>query len=143
MCSSINPPSICCSSWIAFQQRWSLLEGKASRPGPGQKQQLRSIRRVLWQLLMQLHPGGCAQLSRMLMMMASKTSSSSHLSLIHLLCQVLLPPHLLHPLLLNLYVTYARNGMINILLPFMDLLRNVRPYVTCPASFSSHLQLRS
>ena len=98
MCSSINSPSICYSSWIAFQQRRSLLEGKASRPGPGQKQQLRSIRRVLWQLLMQLHPGGCTQLSRMLMMMTSKTSSSSHPSLIHLLYQVLLPPHLLHPL---------------------------------------------
>ena len=43
--------------------------------------------------------------------------------------------------MLNLYVTYARNGTINVLLPFTDLLRNARPYVTRPASFSSHLQL--
>ena len=28
-----------------------------------------------------------------------------------------------------LYATYARNGTINVLLPFTDLLRNARPYV--------------
>ena len=44
---------------------------------------------------------------------------------------------------LNLYAIYARNGTINILLPFTDLLRNTRPYVTRPTSFSSHLQLQS
>ena len=44
---------------------------------------------------------------------------------------------------LNLYAIYAQNGTINILLPFMDLLCNVQPYVMCPASFSSHLHLRS
>ena len=43
--------------------------------------------------------------------------------------------------MLNLYAIYARNGTINILLPFTDLLRNVRPYVVRPASFSSHLLL--
>ena len=42
-------------------------------------------------------------------------------------------------LMLNLYAIYARNGTINILLPFTDLLRNARPYVTRPASFSSSL----
>ena len=45
--------------------------------------------------------------------------------------------------MLNLYATYARNGTINVLLPFTDLLHNVRPYVARPASFSSHLQLQS
>ena len=45
--------------------------------------------------------------------------------------------------LLNLYAIYARYGTINILLPFTDLLRNARPYVARPASFSSHLLLRS
>ena len=45
--------------------------------------------------------------------------------------------------MLNLYTTYARNGTINVLLPFTDLLRNARPYIACPASFSSHLQLQS
>ena len=40
--------------------------------------------------------------------------------------------------LLNLYAIYARYGTINILLPFTDLLRNARPYVARPASFSSH-----
>ena len=44
---------------------------------------------------------------------------------------------------LNLYAIYAHNGTINILLPFMDLLCNARAYVMCPASFSSHLLLRS
>ena len=44
---------------------------------------------------------------------------------------------------LNLYAIYARNGTINILLPFTDLLCNAQPYVTCPASFLSHLHLRS
>ena len=44
---------------------------------------------------------------------------------------------------LNLYAIYTRNGTINILLPFTDLLRNTRPYVTRPASYSSHLLLRS
>ena len=54
-------------------------------------------------------------------------------------------PQYLTPLylLLNLYATYARNGTINMLLPFMDLLRNVQPYVAHPAPFSSHLQLQS
>ena len=46
-------------------------------------------------------------------------------------------------ILLNLYAIYARYGTINILLPFTDLLRNARPYVARPASFSSHLLLRS
>ena len=45
--------------------------------------------------------------------------------------------------MINLYAIYARNGTINILLPFMDLLHNARPYVTRPASFSSHLHLWS
>ena len=44
---------------------------------------------------------------------------------------------------LNLYAIYAQNGMINILLPFMDLLCNAQPYVTHPASFLSHLHLQS
>ena len=44
---------------------------------------------------------------------------------------------------LNLYAIYARYGTINILLPFTDLLRNARPYGARPASFSSHLLLRS
>ena len=45
--------------------------------------------------------------------------------------------------MLNLYAIYARNGTINILLPFTDLLRNVQPYVVRTTSFSSHLLLRS
>ena len=45
--------------------------------------------------------------------------------------------------MLNLYAIYARNGTINILLPFTDLLHNTWPYVTRPASFLSHLQLQS
>ena len=44
---------------------------------------------------------------------------------------------------LNLYVIYAWNGMINVLLPFTDLLHNAQPYVACPASFLSHLHLWS
>ena len=43
--------------------------------------------------------------------------------------------------LLNLYAIYARNGTINILLPFMDLLHNAQPYIARPASFSPHLLL--
>ena len=45
--------------------------------------------------------------------------------------------------ILNLYVIYAWNGMITILLPFMDLLCNVRPYIARPTSLSSHLHLQS
>ena len=44
---------------------------------------------------------------------------------------------------LNLYAIYAHNGTINILLPFMDLLHNTRPYIMHPASFLSHLLLWS
>ena len=44
-------------------------------------------------------------------------------------------------LMLNLYAIYTQNGMINILLPFMDLLCNAQPYVARPASFLSHLHL--
>ena len=46
-------------------------------------------------------------------------------------------------LVLNLYAIYAHNGTINILIPFMDLLRNAWPYVTRPAFFSSYLLLQS
>ena len=45
--------------------------------------------------------------------------------------------------ILNLYAIYARNGMITILLPFTDLLRNARPYIAHPTSLSSHLHLQS
>ena len=63
---------------------------------------------------------------------------------IHYILPTLPPLRRYRPnLLLNLYAIYARYGTINILLPFTDLLRNVRPYVTRPAFFSSHLQLRS
>ena len=44
---------------------------------------------------------------------------------------------------LNLYVIYAQNGTINVLLPFTDLLHDTQPYVMCPTSFSSHLHLWS
>ena len=44
-------------------------------------------------------------------------------------------------LVLNLYVIYAQNGIINILLPFTDLLCNAQPYIARPASLSSHLHL--
>ena len=46
-------------------------------------------------------------------------------------------------LVLNLYVIYTRNGTINILLPFMDLLHNAWPYIAHPTSLLSHLHLWS